>query len=211
MSQRGPSPFCIRTAELFILGSLAGEGRQLWQRFWGGDNGQNLPMGKVRGKHTEAVTQRAGSGGLSSILPHVCNGSFAHATPHPSLVGEKEQRVGWYMKQLLVLGWKHCQRFSPVLPLLQAVWEVQPEPMCVAERNTCPWFCEFRISQEGVLYQKSVICLLLYSPAHVSHWVQDKKKLIYISLWSNEWNEVIPDFLNALFEGLCPLSALGIS
>ena len=61
-------------------------------------------VGKVRGKHTEAVTQRAGSGGLSSILPHVCNGSFAHATPHPSLVGEKEQRVGWYMKQLLVLG-----------------------------------------------------------------------------------------------------------
>lgn len=205
MSQQGPNLFCIRTA-----GSLAGEGRQFWQRFWGGDMGK-IFLWEMWELSAPKPWCKAGSGGLSSILPHVCNGSFAHATPHPSLVGEKEQRVGWYLQQLLVLGWKHCQRLqealsSPCLGLYgrynlnQCV--LGKEMLAQGSVNSGSTRREFSTKSQWY------VCYFTALPMYPIGF--RIKKLIYISLWSNEWNEVIPDFLNASFEGLCPLSALGI-
>lgn len=108
-----PAPSASGQQSSLFSDPPVGEGRRLWQRFWGGDDGQKLPTGKVRGKCARAMLlalECAGKlplheniedkvldlGGLGSILSHICNGSFAHPTPHPSLVGEKEQRVGWH-------------------------------------------------------------------------------------------------------------------
>lgn len=140
-------------------------------------------MGNVRAKCTEAMMQSRIWGTQQHPAPCL---QWELCTCHPSPFFSRGKRTEGGM----VLAAAACFRVkalpeapgSPVLPLLGAVWEVQPESMCAGERNACPRLCEFRINQEGVLYQKSMICLLLYSPAHVSHWVQDKKAHIYFTL-----------------------------